>query len=581
MTIFKGSPKLVSIVRLSTPHMPNTALAFDDVILPLGHALRRLGYGVEFRVNSFSPQCQNICLGANYDPEGRWHSLPAGTIILNLEQLGSEGYPWKKDHRYFDLLAKHEVWDFSQRNIKILADLGLKAKFLPLGYVPEMTRLIPCPYPNGDVLFYGAMNPRRRQVLDELIQRGVKVNWLNPAIGQARDHAIYSTRIFLNIHHSLPASLEIVRLGYILANSRAVVSELGPDTYYYPELSQACAFAPYDCLVDTVCDLLADDSKLQAQAAHGFTAFKALKLEDALSELICSPQPQPLVSVSKAPNIAKTIKPRHLRAGSGCKFINQALNIDPEAIYNPDIVLDLATWNPEDVHNTVRFGEIGLRPASFTTISVPDLLARCTNPRLLMTVFLGLLEDQGHLILTLPYELAEESGRYLHSFNATFLDIYTTPRAYLCGWTEHRFEIESLNYELSDLGRILAGQGRDIDYLLRIPQAVVSFRAVLKKCPFSPEERTVGQGLGRNFYQGPAEVWQVQGEEGYAEIDAIYSPEILSPLELRLAQLREIVQLWRCRFHLRFGLGKGHGRYKDKVILAEKNLEKLRNLSRL
>ena len=133
-----------TLVRLTTPNMPDTRV-FDDVLLPLKYAFERLGYQAETRVNSFNPKSRNICLGANYDPEQKWHKLPDGAIIFNLEQLEASGYPWQKTGGYLDLLKKFEVWDFSLKNIDFLISRNIKAAFLPLGYVPEMSRLTQVP----------------------------------------------------------------------------------------------------------------------------------------------------------------------------------------------------------------------------------------------------------------------------------------------------------------------------------------------------------------------------------------------------------------------------------------------------
>ncbi|MDL2227080.1 hypothetical protein LJB86_05445, partial [Deltaproteobacteria bacterium OttesenSCG-928-M10] len=388
-----------SLVRISTPRMPNTR-CFDDVMLAMRFALLRLGYETEIRADSFNPSARNICFGANTDSGQKWHQYPAGAVIMNLEQLEAAGYPWLKDDRYLDLLGRSETWDFSRRNVEYLAGRHIQAAFLPMGYVPEMTRLAPCPEPAGDVLFYGAVTQRRRWVLEELESMGLKVNRLTFAYGQKRDQAIYSSKIILNIHHSLPASLEVVRLGYVLANSRAVVSELAPDTYYYPELAGSCVFRPYDQLVRAVTDLLGDEKRLREQAARGFKIFSNLSLEKSLEELVGRravygagvdfPLPEP--------------RPDHLRLGSGLDFLNSALNVDADSRMKPDIVLDLAApEKPALRHLTDRFGEIALEPGSFQLISLPGLLARTPDPDLLLTRCLELLAEGGRLIVTAPY----------------------------------------------------------------------------------------------------------------------------------------------------------------------------------
>ncbi len=558
-----------SLVRISTPHVPNTR-AFDDVLLPLWYAFRRLGYEAEIRVDSFHPEARNICLGANYDPDQQWHRLPAGTIIFNLEQLEAGGYPWLKDTRYLDLMREYEVWDFSRRNLDFLAGRGIQGHFLPLGYVPEMTRLAPCPAPTHDALFYGAMTPRRRQVLEELTGRGLTVNVLTRAYGQARDHALYAARLLLNIHHSLPASLEIVRLGYALANRRAVVSELAPDTYHYPELREACAFGEYEALAPIALELAADERRREERARRGFEAFAALRLDEALERL---------VDRRTGPGRGAEFEslPDQLRVGAGPDFRNEALNIEGDPRFRPDLVLDLSRpLNFEEPHVTARFGDLSLRPGSFRIITCPGLLARTPDPDQLMANLLALLQPDGRLILTLPYDLSEEAAGLPRSFNEPALTRYTG-RAGLLGWTEARFAVETVDYRLSAHGRALAARGRSLDELRRTPRAVAGLRVVLRKCPYPPAERTEDQALTRDFYLGPAVVWQV-AEPGAAEADAAPepAPPALWRLWLRLAALG--LRRERYRLNLRFKLAQGHDRYPEKLAELEKEMGALRRL---
>ena len=560
-----------SLVRISTPKMPNTR-CFDDVMLAMSFAFLRLGYEAEIRVNSFNPSARNICFGANCDPGQRWTKYPSGVIIMNLEQLEAAGYPWLTDEHYLNLLNTSETWDFSRRNVDYLAGRDIEAAFLPLGYVPEMTRLAPCSDPASDVLFYGAMTPRRRLILDELRSLGVKVNCLLSAYGQRRDQAIYNSRIVLNIHHSLPASLEVVRLGYVLANSRAVVSELAPDTYYYPELAGACVFSPYDQLVPTITGLLKDENAIKDQGARGFEIFSALKLETALEELAGR---RAVYGVGA--DFSLLPRPDHLRIGSGCNFLNSALNVDEDERMKPDLVLSLAAPEaPLTRHMTSRFGEIALEPGSFKLISLPGLLSRAANPDLLMTRCLELLADDGQMLITVPYDLSEEAANCLRAFNETGFRRYTD-QATLIGWAGAGFELVKVDYILSDYGRTLAARGRKEEALKLMPRAVSAIRVSLRKRILSPEEQNEAEIVTRSFYAGSAIIWEVdEPETRMLDLPAAENLPGLCSMHLRLWWL--LLRRQRYLFNIKCNTGKKHDRYKDKLVELNEEIAKTKRL---
>ena len=558
-----------SLVRISTPDMPDTH-GFDDVLLPLKYAFAHLGYEVEIRVNSFNPHSRNICLGANYDPEQKWIKLPPQTIVMNLEQLEAEGYPWLKDGQYFDLLARHETWDFSRRNLDYLRGKGIEGRFLPIGYVPEMTRLEPCPAPVHDVLFYGSMTPRRRYILDELEKRGLKVNRLAKAYGQKRDQAIFSAKVFLNIHHSLPASLEIVRLGYVLANKRAVVSELAPDTYHYPELAGACAFREYEQLVEAVAELAADESECRKQAERGFEAFSGLRLDQALEELV-GRRVRPL---SESGSSWLEPRPNHLRAGSGLSFLNQALNVDSRRFMRPDLALDLSSALPEGrVFQTERFGDIEMSPGSFDLISCPELLATTNNPDQLMTNFLELLKPGGRLILTAPYQGAVWGTQAGRSFTEKSWLRYTR-QARLIGWETSAFELESSEWLLSETGRILQAKGLPLEALRLRGGAIEGLRTVLRKRILTPEEITETAYVCRDIFSGPAIDWRVEDEESL--VDPVVQAPLPSAFGLRCRLFRLRLNEVRYALNIKFKLARKHGRYEDKLLETRRDIAETR-----
>lgn len=564
-----------TLVRLTSPHMPDTRV-FDDVLLPLKFAFQRLGFEVEVRVNSFNPKSRNICLGANYDPGQKWRVLPAGAIIFNLEQLEASGYPWQKEGSYFDLLKEFESWDFSQKNIAYLRVKGLDSAFLPLGYVPEMSRLAPCPEPAYDVLFYGAITQRRRKVLDALDLRGLKVCRLGKAFADERDRAIYESKLLINIHHSLPASLEVVRLGYALANGRAVVSEMNEDTYHYPELSSACLYGKAEELADLAFDLAADDKRRQEVARRGFEAYSALRLEKALERIVGSR----LVHGLGADFAGQGPAPAALNIGSGERFLAEAVNIDKDSRWRADLAMSFPDdWSADKSFPSARFGDIVLAPASFERIFLGRLLADNKPPDAMLAACHELLSPGGRLILTLPYR-AEGAGGGSPGFHENSFASYLQAGC---------FERESVDYLWTDLGRVLETRGLPFQKRLKASGSVFALRLILRKAgpfvasgPKQPAEiwaeKPMQQAMEpwRFIYSRPAQPWLVddpRDEAGYKPLPPL--PPI-NKMRLRLTGLW--LKKIRYNFNLRYGLSGRHDRYREKLAEVERERQEIRRL---
>lgn len=275
--------KLVKLV----PGDVMRGLVFDDAVLPFYYALQRLGHKVEIASNRLDPGALNIVFGANIEPSAPWLNQGPRSVVVNLEQFRLEGGRWAGDTDYLNLLAANEVWDYSASNVVFLHEkMNIEANFFRFGLVPEMCRLASGPGQSVDVLFYGALNERRLKIIEALDHAGATVRWLNNVYGQKRDQAIYQARAVINIHSGRCANLEVIRLGYLWANRRAVISEFNDDTERYPGLEAACAFFPYDRLVEGTLDLLGQDGQLVAQAESGYQSFAALSMVEELKTLV-------------------------------------------------------------------------------------------------------------------------------------------------------------------------------------------------------------------------------------------------------------------------------------------------------
>jgi hypothetical protein len=250
-------------------------LVFADVAELLGHGLRALGHHV---VDSTAPVAgtraivlaPHLLRAAEDDDKVR-----DGDIIYNFEPVAS---------RLFDaslpLLMRRGVttWDYSRQGHKRLVELGVKdARFVPLGYAPEMTRIEKQTTHDVDVLFYGSMCERRQKVIDALKARGLTVLHLFGVYGSVRDYAIARAKCLLNMHFYPSAPTEDARLFYLVSNRVPIVSEGPPDE---PHKLKWGLWRSLDELVDTTVGFCALPRSLREQMGEdGFNAFRSHQTE--------------------------------------------------------------------------------------------------------------------------------------------------------------------------------------------------------------------------------------------------------------------------------------------------------------
>jgi len=268
-----SAPVLFAVAVVSPPSNPTVGGAFREVAEALHYALLALGHDSVLTNRLDLDERRTIVFGANhlihYGLE-----VPKKPIFYNLEQLGDDS-PWMAMAEFIDLFRRYPNWDYSQANIEYLAALGLpRPTHVPIGYVPELTRIAPAAE-DIDVLFYGMLSERRYAVLRDLHDRGLRVKWLSGVLGASRDAWIARSKIVLNIHYWEAKIFEIARVSYLLANRRAVVSEHGADPTLERDVASGVAFAEYDELVDRCVELVGDERARRELAERGYQAFSA------------------------------------------------------------------------------------------------------------------------------------------------------------------------------------------------------------------------------------------------------------------------------------------------------------------
>jgi len=170
--------------------------AFREIAETIFFGLQSGGEDVVWSDTAFVPGRIPIVFGANLVSHPA--EIPANAIIYNLEQT-EKSSSWMTEP-YLTLLRTHRVWDYSTQNVGLFRSQGIgDVQHVPIGYVPDLERIGVAPK-DIDVLFYGSMNSRRQQVIEELRVAGVDVRTVFGTYGADRDAMIARARIVLNVH---------------------------------------------------------------------------------------------------------------------------------------------------------------------------------------------------------------------------------------------------------------------------------------------------------------------------------------------------------------------------------------------
>jgi hypothetical protein len=245
---------------------------FSEAAQSLQSAFIELGHGCEVVTEPPMQRENVVILGAHLLHPGDLGFLKK-PIVWNLEQMPGEG-----DDRnsapltsiYLSILKQADVWDYSRRNQEELLKLGIASKLLEVGYSPCLTRIENVPDPDIDVLFVGSLNERRAHILRELQANDVKVVHAFDCYGVKRDALVARSKVVLNCHFYEAKLFEVVRVSYMLANRKCVVSEYGLDGDLERPYYGAVVFTGYENLVEECLSMLRDDTLRSEWEMAGF-----------------------------------------------------------------------------------------------------------------------------------------------------------------------------------------------------------------------------------------------------------------------------------------------------------------------
>lgn len=476
-----------AVTIVSPPNFIHSA-AFHEIAETIHYGLIALGHDSVLTTEGNLSGRRHIVLGSNLLPH---YPLPLAdnAILYNLEQI-QEGSQWLTP-AFLELLRRYEVWDYSPQNVERLLQLGVNVStIVPVGYTPELTRITHVAEPDIDVLFFGAMNPRRQATIDEMRTLGLRVEVLCGVYGAERDTIIGRSRLVLNLHYYEAKVLEMARIAYLLANRCVVLSEYSSDTTEDAALADGVAFAQYEELPEMALQLLGSKDKCVRLAENGFalicsrpiTAYLKTALQPILTNYELNQKDRPHVMAL----------PKKLNFGSGKSWKEDMFNVDILAERGPDMTFDLSHAFPFDKPlSTKRFGETVIPRGYFDYIladnvleHIPDLIPAITN-------CLDLLAIGGTLEAIVPYDLsygAWQDPTHVRAFNEQSW-LYYTEWCWYIGWTDYRFDLVEHHYTLSEYGNELMKQINDVTMVARFPRAVDTLQVKLRKRATTPAEK--------------------------------------------------------------------------------------------
>ena len=479
---------------------------FRECIAFVQYGLEANGYEVTYAENALVADAINIVFAAHCNA-GNWRELSAQAariIVYNWEPASP--LIGRFNQTYIRLLRHVHVWDYSRKNIQQLREVaGVDdVHHLPMAYAPSMGMSADEVVQDIDVLFYGTMYARRRQVVDAMRAMGLHVvtsDDIGTVMGQARDDLIRRAKVVLNIHaFDFVHVFEIARVSYWLANKKAVVTEVSSETEIDDDLRAVMAHGSIDELAQLCFDLVHDEPRRLALAQRCFEVFERRNapalMKTAVERYLAQTQ------IGNAPDsVVPLPKIAHIGSGStsrlaGMQWCYSHCNIDARSDFSPDWVLDVGRPLPfGELMPSQRFGATILQPMCFDKIIAVDFFQRVPDLQQALTNCLTLLDDGGLLEFSVPLDLSYDALAHVEDkrlFNEhTFGKILDNWWQY--GWLTHRLEIISVSFGMQSSNAygfdFMAKNNNDWSQAMRVPRVVDIQQLMLRKRELTADER--------------------------------------------------------------------------------------------
>jgi hypothetical protein len=278
-------PICLFLVTLPEPY-PNSYGVLYDIAIAYQQYYQERGHEVIIAKEP-NEGYQNLAFGMNVASViSDQIKMPEDTIIVDFEQFVSQP-PYMcatslQPDTYIEYLRRYPVWTFCQKNVRILQYHHVsRLTHVPFGYMSCLEQIKP--YDEDiDVLFIGGLSSRRRYIEDELrkVNRNLHIVFRERVWNEERLHLIARAKIVLNIaHFDFVHSFEIVRVLYLLANQKFVISETAENISEYQYLLPGLVICPYNQLISTIRVYLSKPKERQRIRQIGYHIIKQYPLK--------------------------------------------------------------------------------------------------------------------------------------------------------------------------------------------------------------------------------------------------------------------------------------------------------------
>jgi hypothetical protein len=267
--------------RMHGPH------GYREIIESIHWGLEQLGHEVTYSLNAYQSASTNIVFGAQMLPLEVLKQLPQDTIVYNFEQGRGLDRKEVRPEVYF-IAENFSIWDYSAANMDMWKSLGNETpKLVPVGYAPVLSRIPKAKDQDIEIFLYGSVGQKRLNVFQRLSEEGYRVLFASGLYGTARDALIARSKIVLNINFIDRSRIfEVVRVSYLLANRKAVVAVLDPDTAIESDFSR-CVRSTNPAEVVAACEQLLSNDTLRAELEDsGYEVFAARDIRKILDQAL-------------------------------------------------------------------------------------------------------------------------------------------------------------------------------------------------------------------------------------------------------------------------------------------------------
>lgn len=208
---------------------------YREVIDTVAWGLRELGHTTGYGLNTIATDATNIVFGAQVLPLELQEQLPPDSIVYNLEQLRGLAEPRAS---IATALQRFRIWEYSAFNFEAWERWSPRypVQLVPIGYAPILERIPRSTEQDIEVLLYGMSGQERLETFHALSHAGIASVFVSGLYGAGRDGLIARAKIVLNLNLYAHARIfEVVRVSYLLANRKAVVSDWHAEAAIEPD----------------------------------------------------------------------------------------------------------------------------------------------------------------------------------------------------------------------------------------------------------------------------------------------------------------------------------------------------------